>query len=163
MCNQRVLGYNYGMLRQKLQDDSIIALKSGDKEKLSVLRFIISQIKNKEIEKNPPKGGELDDNETVGVLKKFAKELKESIDAFEKGKRKDLVDINKRQLEIVSQYLPAEISEENLKKEIEKIINENKSVYDQNPKAIIGLCMKQLKSKADPSRIMKILSSYGSH
>ncbi|KKQ24471.1 MAG: hypothetical protein US40_C0003G0009 [Candidatus Roizmanbacteria bacterium GW2011_GWC2_37_13] len=137
------------MLRQKLQDDSLAALKTGDKEKLSVLRFIIAQIKNKEIDKNPPAGGELNDEETLVVLKKIAKELKESIEAFEKGNRPDLVKENKKQLVVVSQYLPAEITEEELKKEIEKIIADNKAIYDQNPKAIIGICMKQLKAKAD--------------
>ncbi len=157
------IGYNYGMLRQKLQEDQIAALKSGDKDKLSVLRFIIAQIKNKEIDKDPPAGGDLNDEETLAVLKKFAKELKESIDAFEKGNRADLVDASKKQLAIVSQYLPAEISDEDLKKEIEKIVSDNKAVYDQNPKVIIGICMKQLKTKADPSRIMKVLSAYGSH
>ena len=83
------------------------------------------------------------------VLKKIAKELKESIEAFEKGNRPDLVKENKKQLVVVSQYLPAEITEEELKKEIEKIIADNKAIYDQNPKAIIGICMKQLKAKAD--------------
>jgi len=147
------------MLRQKLQEDQIAALKTGDKEKLEMLRFVIAQIKNKEIEKK----AELNDEETIAVLKKYAKELKESIDAFEKGKRKDLIEGSKKQLEIVVRYLPAEITDEELKKEIDKIIIDNKALYDQNPKAIIGTCMKSLRSKASPERIMKMLSAYGSH
>jgi len=144
------------MLRQKLQDNQMTALKSGDKTKLEILRFILAQIKNKEIDKK----SELTDEETLGVLKKVAKELKESIEAFEKGKRKDLADDSRKQLEIVSFYLPAEISDEELKGEVEKVIKENQAVFNNNQKAIIGICMKQLKSKADPSRIMKVLSSY---
>ena len=144
------------MLRQKLQDDQVIALKSGDKTKLEILRFILAQIKNKEIDK---KSG-LNDEETLVVIKKVTKELKESIEAFEKGGRKDLSDDSKKQLEIVSVYLPAEISDEELKQEVEKVIKENQTVFDNNQKAIIGICMKQLKSKADPGRIMKVLSSY---
>lgn len=147
------------MLRQKLQDDSITALKSGDKLKLTILRFIIAQVKNKEIDKK----GELNDEETLSVVKKITKEIKESIDAFKKGGRNDLVAENEKQLNVITQYLPAEISDEELKNEIEKIIKENKSQYDQNPKSIIGVCMKLLKSKADPGRIMKVLSSYGNH
>lgn len=147
------------MLRQKLQDDQLIALKSRDKNKLEVLRFIISRIKNKEIEKKE----ELDDGETLAILKKITKELKESIQAFEKGNRTDLVEKNKKQLEIVSQYLPPEITDEELKKEIEKIITQNKALYDENRKSIIGICIKLLKSKADPSRIMKVLFSYENH
>jgi len=147
------------MLRKKIQDDQITSLNAGNKDRLTILRFILAQIQNKEIEKNPPAGGELTDEETVLVLKKIAKELKESIDAFEKGGRTDLVIANKKQLEVISSYLPAEISDEELKKEIDKIIAENKSLYDKSAKAIIGLCMKALKSKADPSRIIKALPS----
>ncbi len=148
------------MLRQKLQDDQIIALKSGDKTKLEILRFILAQIKNKEIDKNPPAGGELNDEETLVVIKKVTKELKESIEAFEKGGRKDLSDDSKKQLEIVSVYLPAEINDEELYEGVEKIIKENQAAFDKNKKSIIRICMKQLKSKADPGRIMKVLSSY---
>ncbi|MBW7959889.1 GatB/YqeY domain-containing protein [Patescibacteria group bacterium] len=143
------------MLRQKLQDEQIAALKSKNTEKLEVIRFVISLIKNREIEKK----AELDDEEVLTVLKKFAKELKESITAFEKGNRKELVDRNKKQLEIISQYLPNEISDEELDKEIDKIIADNKAAYDQNPKVIIGICMKLLKTKADPSRIIKAIGS----
>jgi hypothetical protein len=144
------------MLKQKLQEDQIIALKSGDHDKLNIIRFIISQIKNKEIEKR----SELSDDEVILVLKKIAKELNESISAFEKGNRQDLVEENKKQLTIISQYLPQEISDEELKKEIKRIIQENQDLYQKNPKAIIGICIKQLKSKADSSRIIKILSAY---
>lgn len=143
------------MLRSKLQEDQIAALKAGDKVKLSVLRFVISEVKNREIEKKT----ELNDEETLAVLKKFTKELKESIEAFTKGNRPELVEENKKQLEVVSQYLPKEISDEELNAEIEKLLTENKAQVEQNPKSAIGLVMGRLKSKADPSRIMPILKS----
>jgi hypothetical protein len=141
------------MLRQKLQDDQIASLKAGDKTRLNVLRFILAQIKNKEIDKK----SDLNDEEVLVVLRKVIKELKESVEAFEKGERKELAEDSKKQLEIASVYLPAEISDSELKGEIEKVIKENQAVFDNNQKAIIGICMKQLKSKADPGRIMKIL------
>ena len=147
------------MLRQKLQDDSILALKAGDKTKLSVLRFIIAQVKNKEIDKQ----SELNDEETMVVLRKVIKELKESVEAFEKGGRKELLEDSKKQLEIALVYLPAEIGDDELKKEIERVIKENQAVFDNNQKAIIGLCMKELKSKAYPGRIMKTLQTYLTH
>jgi hypothetical protein len=144
------------MLRQKLQDDSLIALKTGDKTKLSVLRFILAQVKNKEIDKQ----SELNDEETMVVLRKVIKELKESVEAFEKSGRKELLEDSKKQLEIALVYLPAEISDDELKKEIEKVIKENQAVFDNNQKAIIGVCMKELKSKADSGRIMKTLQTF---
>ena len=144
------------MLRQKLQDDQIVALKSGDKARLEILRFILAQIKNKEVDKK----SELNDEETISVLKKVTKELKESIEAFEKGNRKDLGDASKKQLEIITPYLPAEISDEELKKEVERVIKENQAAFDNNKKTIIGICIKQLKVKADPGRIMKTLQPF---
>jgi len=147
------------MLRQKLQDDSILALKAGNKTRLSVLRFILAQVKNKEIDKQ----SELNDEETMVVLRKVIKELKESVEAFEKGGRKELLEDSKKQLEIALVYLPAEIGDDELKKEIERVIKENQAVFDNNQKAIIGICMKQLKSKADPGRIMKTLQTFLTH
>ena len=106
------------MLRQKLQDDQVTALKAGEKTKLGILRFILAQIKNKEIDKK----SELNDDEVLIVLRKVIKELKESVEAFEKSGRKELAEDNKKQLEIASSYLPKEIGDEELKKEIEKVI-----------------------------------------
>lgn len=142
------------MLTQKLQDDQIHALKSGEKDKLSVLRYILAQIQNKKIEKQ----ADLSDEDVIVILKKIAKELKESIDAFEKGGRKDLVSEYKKQLDILNPYLPKEMSDEELTKSIDELIEKNKDIYEKNPKAIIGICMKLLRSKADSSRIMAILS-----
>lgn len=142
------------MLKQKLQDDQIQALKSGDKDKLSVLRYILAQIQNKEIEKR----ADLTGDDVIAVLKKISKELKESVDAFKKGGRNDLVDKYKRQLDIVTPYLPKEMSDEELTKAIDSVIEKNKELYEKNQKAIIGICMKLLRSKADSSRIMAILN-----
>ena len=144
------------MLRTKIQDDSILALKSGDKKRLEILRFVIAAIKNKEIEKKT----ELNDEETIAVLKKIAKELKESVDAFTKGNRQELANASQQQLTIVLTYLPAEMSDEDIAIAVKTIIEKNKAVYDQNKKAIIGLCMKELKSKADSTKIMNALKPY---
>lgn len=143
------------MLKQKLQADQIASLKNGDKKKLEILRYILAQIKNKEIDTQK----ELTEDEVIGVLKKQVKELQESIESFEKGGRTDLSENSKNQLNIIKEYLPAEISDEELKKEIQTIIQENKTLYDQDPKRIIGICMGKLKSKADPKRIMSILQA----
>lgn len=144
------------MIVKKLQDEQINSLKSGDKTRLEIIRYILAQIKNKEIDKK----GDLTDEEAITVLKKIAKELKESIEASEKGQRDDLASGYQEQLKIVSEYLPAEISDEELKKEIDALIDKNRDLYTKNPKAIIGICVKELRSKADPSRIMKILGAY---
>lgn len=144
------------MLRDQIQTDQITALKAGEKQKVEALRFILSQIKNKEIDKKAP----LSDEETVSLLRKQLKELNESIEAFTKGERTDLAEANKAQLEILSVYLPAEISDEELQKEVKAVIDQNQELFQKNKNAIIGVCMKELRSKASPERIMKTLQSY---
>ena len=143
------------MLQQNLYTEQIAALKLGEKEKSNTLRFALAAIKNREIEKK----SDLTDEEVVVVLQKIARELKESIIAFGSGKREDLKQQSIKQLEILSVYLPKEMSDENLKTEIEKIIKENNEIFVKNKKAIIGIVMKQLRGKADSQKIMKILNT----
>lgn len=143
------------MLRNTLYDNQIKALKSGDKTELETLRYILAQIKNKEIEKK----ADLTDGETLAVLRKITRELKESIESFEKGDRGDLAAATHKQLQIIIKYLPPEISDGELKKEINQIVARNKELFETNRRAIIGLCMKELRDKADPGRIISILNS----
>ncbi|MEI6533473.1 MAG: GatB/YqeY domain-containing protein [Candidatus Roizmanbacteria bacterium] len=145
------------MLRQQLYQDQITALKSGDKVKLDTLRYILSQVKYKEVEKKI----ELDDEETITILKKFEKELKESAEAFEKGNRNDLLDGVTAQLDIIKKYMPSELSDEELHKEVEKLKQDNLTLYEKNAKVLIGICMKALKNKADPARIMATIQKSG--
>lgn len=92
------------MIKKQLQADQINALKSHKTSELETIRYILSQIKNKEIEKQ----GELNDEETIQIIRKIAKKIRQSIEAFEKGNRADLVQQYKTQLEVVGRYLPDE-------------------------------------------------------
>lgn len=141
------------MLYQQLQVEQITALKTKDTLKLLTLRGIIAQIKNKEIDK----GSLLSEEEVLLVIKKTKKELLESIESFTKGGRADLTEESQKQLILVSAYLPPELSDEELKKQIRMLIDANKDAIAKNPKAIIGICMKNLKDKADSSRILAML------
>lgn len=143
------------MLRQKLQEEQLQALKNKEADKLEVLRFIIAKIKNQEIEKK----AELTDEETVVVLQKMKKELQETIDAAKKGGRTDLVAGNEKQLAILQVYLPKELSDEELTAQVSDLISKNQEAIAANPKAIIGIVMKALRGKADPARIMAVLQS----
>lgn len=128
-------------------------MKAKEVLKLQTIREIISKIKNKEIDK----GGPLVDEEILEVIKKIKKEILESVESFEKGGRADLVAETKKQLAIVTSYLPAEISDEELKTQITALLEKNKDVIAKNQKASIGICMKELRSKADSARILAAL------
>lgn len=143
------------MLKQKLQAEYLLSLKGGNKDRVEILRYVLAKVKNKEIEKRE----DLTDEEIISLLKKQKKELLESIESFEKGKREDLVAESKKQLEIILEFVPPEMSDKELNQEIEKIIEKNKDIFNKNPKVLIGICIKALKSKAETPRIIKILNS----
>jgi hypothetical protein len=141
------------MLKQKLQLDQIAAMKAREQVKLDTIRYVIAQIKNKEI--NTQK--ELDDNEIVQILQKTKKELNESISSFQKGGRQDLVEEYQKQLDIILTYLPPELSDAELESAVKSLFDQNKEAIAKNPKAIIGIAMKELKGKVDPSRIVPMI------
>lgn len=143
------------MLRQIIQDKLLASLKEKNTQTVTTLRFLQSTIKNKEIEKKT----ELTDEEIIQIIRKQVKELTDANVLFEKGGRADLVAENDVQIKILQQYLPAEISDEELKNEIDLLIEKNHDAYQKNPKVIIGICMGALKSKASPERIMKMLNN----
>src|SRR5690606_11176304 len=121
------------MIKQQLLDAQTAAIKGKDLETLSVIRYILAKIKNKEIEKQT----EITEEEALNILKKEAKKLNESIDACQKAGREELVNEYKGQLQILQQYLPAEISDEELMKAVDELVATNQTVIQQNPIAII--------------------------
>ncbi len=96
------------MLRQQIQTDQLTALKAHEKDKLEVLRYILAQIKNKEVDKKT----ELNDEETLEVIRKYVKQLNESIEAFEKGGRSDLAAASQAQKKVAEAYLPPQLTDQ---------------------------------------------------
>jgi uncharacterized protein YqeY len=143
------------MLRDKIQQDQISALKARDEKRLSVLRFLLADVRNEEINKHK----ELSDDEVVSIIRKQVKKLDDTAEMFTKGGRPDLVTNNKEQVVILTAYLPAELSDEDLKAKVESIIAENKDLFESNRSAVIGILMGKLKSEASPQRIMTIFNS----
>ncbi len=143
------------MILQQLQAEQITALKSKETLKLQTIRGIIAQIKNREIDKHAP----LLEEECIEVIKKIKKEYSESIDSFVKGGRTDLLEEAQKQLAFVSAYLPPEISDEELIASIKSILENNAPLIARNPKSAIGFCMKELRGKADSSRILSALKN----
>jgi uncharacterized protein YqeY len=143
------------MLRTKIQENLTTALKNRDTNVLNTLRFLMSSIKNKEIDK----GAALEDADIIQIIKKQLKELNDSLEMYKKANRPELVQENQIQIDILSAYLPEEISDAELMQEIHKLIEQNKDQYEKNPKVLMGIAVGALKSKADPQRIVKALQN----
>ena len=107
-------------LNEKLRDDLKESMRNGDSLRRSVIRLLLSAIKNEEIRV----GKELDDDGIISVLSRQAKQRRESIEAYSKADRTDLLDQETGELNVILQYLPSQMSSEELTDIISKVIDE---------------------------------------
>lgn len=145
------LRYNSVMsIRDQIQQNMTAALKAQEKERLAAFRYLFSQIRYKEIETKKP----LMDDEVIKLLGAEAKRRRESIEAYQKGGRKDLVDKEKFELSVIEEYLPKQLSDDELK----TIIAEVKSA---NPNGDFGTLMKvtmaKVSGRADGGRVAGLI------
>ena len=111
-------------LREKIEPDYKSAAKAKDKNKISTYRLILSGIKDLDINnRSKPEKKETDDEDIKKLLKKMIKQRSESIELYKKNNRKDLQEIEESEVEVISQYLPKQLSEEETKKICIEIIN----------------------------------------
>ena len=136
---------------ETINNDMKEAMKSGNKFELNVLRMLKSALQNEKIAKNH----DLDENEIIAVIKKQVKVRKDSLKEYQEYNREDLVEGLTKEIDILTKYLPEELSEE----EIDKVIND---IFTKlNPTSIkdMGNVMKELNAliatKADMSLVSK--------
>jgi hypothetical protein len=104
--------------KANLQNGLKEALKQKDTVRLSLYRMLLASIKNKEVEKIRP----LTEDEFIAVVKTSVKQHVESIESFKKGNRQDLVEKEEKELAILKEFMPSQLSEEEIAKEIEEAI-----------------------------------------
>ena len=104
-------------LKQSIENEYKNALKSKDKNKISTYRLILSSIKDLEIvNRSGPNKKETDDEDIKKLLKKMVKQRAESIDIYKKNNRKDLLEVEQNEYDILTSFLPKQLSEEETKK-----------------------------------------------
>ncbi len=143
------------MLLEKLQEEMKKALKSGDKDRLSVIRMLISEIKKVQIDQKK----ELSDEEIIKILSKYAKQRKESIQQYKKAGREDLVEKEQKELQIVQEFLPAPLSEEEIEKLVEEAIKETGASSMKDMGKVIKAVMERAGGRAEGSTVSKIVKS----
>ena len=140
-------------LLEKLQNEMKTALKSGDKERLSVIRMLISEIKKAQIDAKK----ELTDDEIINILQKYAKQRKESIKQYKEAGREDLAQKEELELKIVSEFLPEALSEEEIEKIVEETIKETGASSMKDMGKVMKAAMEKVKGRADGSVVSKIV------
>lgn len=148
------------MLLEKIKNDLRQALKAKDEARVSTLRFLLSATHNKEIalyRQLAVQGKNLSDEEVIEVIRQQIKQRKESIEAFKTGKRDDLVKKEQGELEILNNYLPQKISEEELTKVVEEEILETGATGPGDFGKVMGGVMAKVKGQAEGQIVAKIV------
>ena len=138
-------------LKERIASEIKTAMKSGDQTTVGVLRMVNAKILEKEVELRSKKGRDyqLDDDETLGVILTYAKQRRQSIDSYREGGRDDLVAQEEAELAILQQYLPEQLSEEDLEKLIDEAISETGASGPQDMGTVMGALMPKVKGSVD--------------
>jgi uncharacterized protein YqeY len=141
-------------LREQLETDIKDSMRSRNQSRLETLRFLKSQIQL--VEKNQLK--ELDEAGLLDVVAKQVKERRESLTMFEQGNRSDLAERESIALEILQEYLPEQLSQDELTNLIKKVIEEVGATTSSDKGKIMGRLMPQIKGKADGTQVNTIVT-----
>ena len=137
----------------QLQEELKIAMKAGEKAKMMGLRNIIGKIKAAQIDK----GETLTDEESSKILKIATKQLKESIDQYQKGGRDDLAEKEAFELTLLEKYLPEQLSEEQIRQTVKNIVKNTGAGSMQDMGKVMGATMQELAGSADGKIVQKIV------
>ncbi len=136
-------------LKTQLLEEMKQAMKAGDKLRLEVIRMLRSRIKNVEIDE-----GELDDEGVQQVVKKQIKQWKDALEDYKQGGRQDLVEETQSKIKVLQEYMPEQMSEEEIKQLIDKI-KEKTGIDQAGP--LIGKVMAEVGNQAEGSKVAKLV------
>ena len=133
----------------QLNEDMKTAMRAKEREKLTTIRMIKASIQNEEIKK----GEELNDEEILTILSREKKQRLESYAEFEKAGREDLTEKLEAELEIVNQYLPEQLSDEEVRSVVKETIEEVGAESMQDMGSVMSNVMPKLQGRADGSQV----------
>ena len=139
---------------EKLREDMKAAMKSKDQIRVSALRMVMSSIKTAQIDK----GENLSEGDVLGIIQKAIKSRKDSVEQFEKAGRTDLSEKEKAEIRILEEYLPQQMSGDELRALIQKIIQEEGAQSKRDIGKVMKRIMSEHKGKVDGKQVQQIAS-----
>lgn len=149
-------------MHEKIQELIPEAMRAKDEVRLTTLRGVLASFTNEAVAlKRTPKD-RLTDQEAIAVIKRLVKQRKDSIEQFKKGGREDLAQNEEAELKILEEFLPAQMSEEQIREIATKILRQaqdDNSPILKNKGAFVGTIIKETKGEADGAVVKKIIDS----
>ncbi len=140
-------------LKQRLTEDMKTAMKAGEKERLGTIRLINADIKRKEVDERI----ELDDAQVLAILEKMMKQRKDSVSQYEGAGREDLAAVERAEMAVIEQYLPAKLGEAEVLAAIDAVIAETGAVGPADMGKVMGAIKTKLAGQADMGEVSKLI------
>ena len=131
------------------------AMRAKDAARLSTVRLLLAAIKQREVDERI----ELDDAQVLSVIEKMIKQRRESIAQFEKAARNDLADAEKAEVQVLSAYLPAQMSDGEIQKQIDSVISETGATGAKDMGKVMGALKSRLAGKADMGKVSALVKA----
>lgn len=146
-------------LKEKIDSDLKLSLKSGDKTRLNAIRSIRATLLEKEVSIRVGGKAELNEEQEMEVLVGLAKKRRDAIEQFTAGGRPDLAATEKAELKIIEEYLPEPMSDEEVEATIREIVARTGATSMKEMGRVMGEAMKALKGKADGGKVQAVVKS----
>lgn len=132
-------------LKTQIQDAMKAAMKSGDKQRLAVIRLMLSELKQVEVDERI----ELDDDRVIAILDKMLKQRRESISQYEKAGRDDLSQVEQYEIETIQTFLPAALSNEEIEAIIAEAISSTGATTIKDMGKVMGIVKPRVMGRGD--------------
>jgi len=142
-------------LKERITEDMKTAMRAKDAPRLSAVRLILAAIKQREVDERK----EMTDADVVAVLEKMIKQRRESIAQYEQAARKDLADVEKFELQLLSGYLPQQMSDAEVSQAVDAAIAEAKPTGIKDMGKVMALLKPRLAGKADMGKVSNLVKS----
>jgi uncharacterized protein YqeY len=142
-------------LKERIQQDMKDAMRAGDKPRLAAIRLILASIKQKEVDERK----DLDDAEITAVLDRMVKQRRESIGQFEKAGRNDLVEQETSELAIIREYLPEQLSQDQLHALIDDAMEQTGASSIKDMGKVMGHLKPKLQGRADMGAVSALIKA----
>ena len=146
-------------LKKKIEEKLSEALKAKDKNTYPTLRLVVAAIKDAEIASRTKDQKEVYDSDLISILKKMIKQRKESCEVYKKAGRSELLDNETKEIEIISAFLPKQLSEEETKKICEEAIKSSGASSMKDMGKVMGLLKSKYADSLDFSKVSSIIKS----
>lgn len=142
-------------IKSNISEDVKTAMRGKDKPRLAALRLIQAAFKQKEVDERI----ELDDQQCIAILDKMAKQHRDSIEQFQQANRDDLIEQEQFELDIIEQYLPAQLSEQEINDMINAAIAETGAESIKDMGKVMGKLKGELQGRADMGKVSGLIKS----